>query len=84
MYGFSNQGLCLVVFLYRILWSLTSKENPPTYCLISCEAKGVVYYQNSEYRSSDQGLCLIVFLHRILWSLTLKENPLTCCLIKDY
>ena len=44
MYGFSNQGLCLVVFLYRILWSLTSKENPPTYCLISCEVKGVVYY----------------------------------------
>ena len=44
MYGFSDQGLCLVVFLHRILWSPTSKENPPTYCLIRCEAKGVVYY----------------------------------------
>ena len=44
MYGFSDQGLYLVVFLHRILWSPTSKENPPTYCLISCEAKGVVYY----------------------------------------
>ena len=27
--------------------SPTSKINPPTYCLISCEAKGVVYHQNS-------------------------------------
>ena len=25
----------------------TSKENPPTFCLISCEAKGVVYHQVS-------------------------------------
>ena len=24
--------------------SPTSKENPPTCCLISCEAKGVVYH----------------------------------------
>ena len=25
----------------------TSKENPPTFCLISCEAKRVVYHQAS-------------------------------------
>ena len=30
--------------LHRILWSPTSKENPPTFCLISYEAKGVVYH----------------------------------------
>ena len=29
------------------LRSLTSKKNPPTCCLISCEAKGVVYHQAS-------------------------------------
>ena len=28
--------------------SLTSKENPPTCCVISCEAKGVVYHQASD------------------------------------
>ena len=27
--------------------SLTSKKNPPTCCLISCEAKGVVYHKVS-------------------------------------
>ena len=30
--------------LHRILWSPTSKENPPTFCLITYEAKGVVYH----------------------------------------
>ena len=28
--------------------SPTSKKNPPTFCLISCEAKGVVYHRASE------------------------------------
>ena len=33
------------------LRSPTSKKNPPTYCLISCEAKGVVYHQASIYET---------------------------------
>ena len=31
--------------------SPTSKKNPPTCCLISCEAKGVVYHQASMWDS---------------------------------
>ena len=31
--------------------SPTSKINSPTYCLISCEAKGVVYHQTSIYET---------------------------------
>ena len=31
MYESSDQGFCLIVFVHRILWSPTSKENPPTY-----------------------------------------------------
>ena len=31
--------------------SPTSKKNPSTYCLISCEAKGVVYHQTSIYET---------------------------------
>ena len=27
----------------------TSKKNPPTYCLISCEVKGVVYHYKRNY-----------------------------------
>ena len=33
------------------LRSPTSKKNPPTCCLISCEAKGVVYHQASIYET---------------------------------
>ena len=33
--------------------SPTSKKNPPTCCLISCEAKGVVYHQASMWDSQD-------------------------------
>ena len=31
--------------------SPTSKRNPPTCCLISCKAKGVVYHQTSIYET---------------------------------
>ena len=38
--------------------SLTSKKNPPTCCLISCEAKGVVYHQAScEACRGGRGRC---------------------------
>ena len=37
--------------------SPTSKRNPPTCCLISCEDKGVVYYQASIYVEVGQGPC---------------------------
>ena len=44
MYGSLDQGFCFVVFVHRILWSPTSKENPPTCCLINYETKGVMYH----------------------------------------
>ena len=85
----SDQGFLPCSLLHRILWSLTSKENLPTCCLISCEAKGVVYYQALALllwvprmdESSGQRLLPCSLLHRIIWSLTSKENPPTCCLI---
>ena len=36
------------------LRSPTSKKNPPTCCLISCEAKGVVYHQVSMMRHQSR------------------------------
>ena len=61
MYGSSDQGFYLVVFIHRILWSPTSKESPPTCCLISCEAKGVVYHWNTESSSGT----LLPWLHSL-------------------
>ena len=56
MDGSSDQGFLPCSLLHRILWSPTSKENPFTCCLISCEAKGVVYLQTcfTAYKAASE------------------------------
>ena len=54
MYGSSDQGFYLVVFIHRILWSPTSKENPPTCCLRVL----VVHYSLDfiAYKAANEGV----------------------------
>ena len=65
MYGSSDQGFCLVVFIHRILWSPTSKENSLTCRLISYEAKEVVYHYNY-IRGSYISLSIKFKLRRVI------------------
>ena len=60
MDGSSGQGFLPCNLLHRILWSLTSKENPPTYCLISCEASLEVHYSFgfTAYKAASGGVFL--------------------------
>ena len=59
--------------------SPTSKENPPTCWLISCEVKRVVYHYNTFLPQTKCGTCNWFWLRA--QSPASKENPPTCCLI---